>query len=74
MTNIEDIINARKARYLTVAQLYESEVLDITAAIDCLKGNLDPDDDGTFYDDSNLPVKNTVQGLYMIELSGMFIP
>jgi len=73
MINIEDIINARKVRYLTVAQLFESEVLDITAAIDCLKGNLDPDDDSTFYDDSNLPVKNIEQGLFMIDLSREFI-
>lgn len=74
MTEIEDRINARKARYLTVVELVNTDVIDSEAAKICLKGNLDPDDDETFYDDSKLPLDNQMQGLYMIELSGMFIP
>lgn len=73
MAEIDDIINARKARYLTVLELVKSDVIDETAAKICLKGNLDPDDDNTFSDDSMLPLDNQVQGLFMIELAGMFI-
>lgn len=74
MADTNDIINARKARYLTVVELVNTDVIDAEAAKICLKGNLDPDDDETFYDDSKLPLDNQMQGLYMIELSGMFMP
>ena len=69
----EDTVNARKARYLTIVELVKNNVIDETAAKDCLKGNLDPDDDNTFSNDSMLPLDNKVQAMYMIELSEFFI-
>ena len=61
--------NARKARYLFVVQMYNNKILSDDSARDCLKGNLDPDDNTTFWDDSNLPLNNETQGLYLIELN-----
>lgn len=66
---IYEMQNARKARYLFVVQMYNNKILSDISAGDCLKGNLDPDDDSTFWDDSNLPLTNETLGLYLIELS-----
>jgi len=71
MINTDDKTNARKARYLTIVQLYENDIIDDVSASICLKGNLDPDNDDTFSDDSMLPLDNIERGLFMIELSTM---
>ncbi len=68
----EDIVNARKARYLTIVELVKNNVIDETAAKICLKGNLDPDDDNTFSNDSMLPLDNQFLAMYMIEFSEFF--
>ena len=69
----EDRINARKARYLLTQAMYMNHVIDIVAAKDCLKGNLNPDDNSTFVDDSKIPLDNVVQAMIIIEITDGYL-
>ena len=70
----EDRINARKARFLFTQAMYMNRVIDIVGAKDCLKGNLTPDDNSTFVDDSKIPLDNTAQAMAIIELTDGYLP
>lgn len=69
----EDRMNARKARFLFTQAMYMNGVIDIVGAKDCLKGNLTPEDNSTFVDDSKIPLDNTAQAMMIIELTDGYL-